>query len=63
MSYVFTEQGIAMLSAILKSDIAVEVSVKIMNSFVEMRNFLLSNREMFTCLDRVEFKQLETDKS
>lgn len=62
MPYVFTEQGIAMLSAVLKSDIAVEVSVKIMNSFVEMRNFLLSNREMFARLDRVELKQLETDK-
>ena len=62
MPYVFTEQGIAMLSAVLKSDIAVEVSIKIMNSFVEMRNFLLSNREMFARLDRVELKQLETDK-
>ena len=60
--YVFTEQGIAMLSAVLKSDVAVEVSIKIMNSFVEMRNFLLSNREMFARLDRVELKQLETDK-
>jgi len=62
MPYVFTEQGIAMLSAMLKSDVAVEVSIKIMNSFVEMRNFLLSNREMFARLDRVELKQLETDK-
>lgn len=60
--YVFTEQGIAMLSAVLKSDIAVEVSIKIMNSFVEMRKFLLSNQEMFARLDRVELKQLETDK-
>lgn len=51
-----------MLSAVLKSNIAVEVSVKIMNSFVEMRNFLLSNREMSARLDRVELKQLETDK-
>ena len=62
MPYVFTEQGIAMLSAVLKSDVAVEVRIKIMNSFVEMRNFLLSNREMFARLDRVELKQLETDK-
>ena len=62
MPYVFTEQGIAMLSAVLKSDIAVEVSIKIMNSFVEMRNFLLSNREMFARLDRLELRQLETDK-
>jgi len=36
MPYVFTEQGIAMLSAVLKSDIAVEVCIKIMNSFVEI---------------------------
>ena len=62
MPYVFTEQGIAMLSAVLKSDVAVEVSIKIMNSFVEMRKFLLSNREMFARLDRVELKQLETDR-
>ena len=60
--YVYTEQGIAMLSAVLRSDVAVEVSVKIMNSFVEMRKFLLSNREMFARLDRVELKQLETNK-
>ncbi len=60
--YAFTEQGIAMLSAVLKSDVAVEVSIKIMNSFVEMRKFLFSNREMFARLDRVELKQLETDK-
>lgn len=58
MPYVFTEQGVAMLSAVLKSDIAVEVSIKIMNSFVEMRNFLLSHSEMFARLDRVELKQI-----
>lgn len=60
--YAFTEQGIAMLSAVLKSDVAVEVSIKIMDNFVEMRRFLLSNKEMFARLDRVELKQLETDK-
>ena len=57
MPYAFTEQGISMLSAVLKSDVAVEVSIKIMNSFVEMRRFLLSNKEMFARLDRVELKQ------
>ena len=62
MPYAFTEQGIAMLSAVLKSDIAVEVSIRIMNSFVEMRKFLLSNQQLFSRLDRVELKQLETDK-
>ena len=42
MPYVFSEQGIVLISAVLKSDIAVEVSIKIINNFVEMRNFLLS---------------------
>lgn len=62
MPYAFTEQGIAMLSVVLKSDIAVEVSIRIMNSFVEMRKFLFSNQQLFSRLDRVELKQLETDK-
>ncbi|EJU21546.1 hypothetical protein HMPREF1143_0287 [Peptoanaerobacter stomatis] len=60
--YAFTEQGIAMLSAVLKSDIAVDVSIKIMDTFVRMRNFFISNEDMFSRLDRVELKQLETDK-
>jgi len=76
MPYAFTEQGIAMLSAVLKSDIAVDVSIKIMDTFVEMRKFLLTNQELFSRLDRLELshldlkkeidkgmdKQLETDK-
>lgn len=51
-----------MLSTVLKSDVTVKVSIKIMNSFVEMRNFLLSNRKIFAGLNRVELKQSETDK-
>ncbi|MDO5095711.1 MAG: ORF6N domain-containing protein [Peptostreptococcaceae bacterium] len=62
MPYMFTEQGIAMLSSVLKSDVATKVSINIMRAFVEMRKFVLSNREMFARLDRVELKQLETDK-
>lgn len=62
MPYVFTEQGIAMLSTVLKSEVATNVSVNIMWAFVEMRKFLISNQEMFARLDRVELKQLETDK-
>lgn len=62
MPYMFTEQGIAMLSSVLKSDVATKVSVNIMRAFVEMRKFVLSNREMLARLDRVELKQLETDK-
>ena len=57
MPYMFTEQGIAMLSSVLKSDVATKVSVNIMRAFVEMRKFVLSNSEMFARLDRVELKQ------
>jgi hypothetical protein len=51
-----------MLSAVLRSDVAVQVSIKIMNAFVEMRRFLVSNAAIFERLDRVELKQIETDK-
>ncbi len=40
---VFTEQGVAMLSTILKSKIAVEVSIRIMDAFVSMRHYISSN--------------------
>ena len=62
LPYVFTEQGIAMLSSVLNSEIAAKTSINIMRAFVEMRKFLISNNEMFARLDRVELKQLETDK-
>ena len=41
--YAFTEEGVAMLSAILKSEIAVEISIKIMNAFVAMRKYIGNN--------------------
>ena len=59
--HVFTEQGVAMLSAILHSPTAVKVSVKIMDAFVAMRRFLVSNAQVFQRLDRVEYKLLESD--
>lgn len=62
MPYVYTEQGIAMLASVLKSEIATTVSVYIMRTFVEMRRFLISNAAVFGRLDRVELKQLETDQ-
>jgi hypothetical protein len=42
----FTEQGVAMLSSVLKSDWAVQVNIAIMRAFVQMRKFLLSNEEL-----------------
>ena len=50
-----------MLSAVLHSDAAVDISIRIMNAFVAMRHFLLSNAQVFQRLDRIEYKQLETD--
>ena len=47
LPYVFTEQGVAMASAILRSDIAVKMSVEIMEAFVEMRRMLISNASLF----------------
>jgi hypothetical protein len=52
--YVFTEQGIAMLSAIINSDIAVEMSIKIMNAFVQMRKFINKNINMLTELNEIK---------
>ncbi len=60
--YAFTEQGVAMLSAVLHSQTAVEISVKIMEAFVEMRKLILNNASIFQRLDNIEQKQLEGDK-
>lgn len=63
MPRVFTEQGVSMLSAVLRSDTAFEVSVRIMDSFVEMRHFIASNAVMFDQIRVVELRQLEYQKS
>ena len=62
LPYVFTEQGIAMLAGVLKNDIAIQVSISIMNAFVEMRKFLVINGQLFERLTNVEYKLLEHDK-
>ncbi len=62
LPYVFCEQGIAMLSAVLRSDVAVKVSIEIMDAFVEMRRMLISNASLFHRLDNMELKQLQADQ-
>lgn len=62
LPYAFTEQGVAMASAILRSDIAVRMSVQIMEAFVEMRRMLISNASLFHRLDNIELRQLEADQ-
>jgi len=58
LPYVFTEQGIAMLSTILKTEVATEISIKIMDAFVAMRHYISSN----LLPGVVEHKLLEHDK-
>ncbi len=62
LPYVFTEQGIAMLSGLLKNEIAIQVSINIMNAFVEMRKFIATNSNIFDLSTRMEHKFLEYDK-
>lgn len=62
LPYVFTEQGIAQLSSVLHSPVAIEVSVKIMNAFVYMRHFLISNAAVFQRLENIEKHQIATDQ-
>ncbi len=60
--FAFTEQGVAMLSTVLKSANATSVSVAIMRAFVMMRRFLTANAALFQRMDMLEHKQLETDR-
>jgi len=61
LPYVFTEQGVSMLSAVLRSDTAIKVSIKIIDTFVNMRKFISQNALIFQRLDSLEYKQLQTD--
>lgn len=63
LPFAFTEQGIAMLSGVLRSDVAVQVSIRIMNTFVEMRHFIANNALLFEKVSDIELKQLEYQKS
>lgn len=62
LPFCFTEPGIAMLSAVLHSDTAIGVSVRIMDTFVEMRRFISNNALLFERISDVELKQLEYQK-
>ena len=66
LPYVFTEQGIAMLSGLLKNEIAVQVSIKIMDAFVEMRKYINLNKHLFekvvTIENKMDKKFIEYDR-
>lgn len=60
--YAFTEQGVAMLSAVLKSETAIKVSIQIMNAFVAMRRFMQNNLQLFDEIVAIKHHQLDTDR-
>ena len=59
MPYAFTEQGVAMLSSVLRSQTAIEVNIQIMRAFVSMRHFMVNNASVFSRLETIEYHQLE----
>ena len=58
-TYAFTEQGVAMLSSVLRSQTAIEVNIQIMRAFVSMRHFMVNNASGFSRLETMEYHQLE----
>ena len=62
LPYVFTEQGVSMLSAALRSDTAIQVSINIINSFVKMRRYLVQNAGLFQRVEALEFNQKMTNQ-
>ena len=61
-AYAFTEQGIAMLSSILRSERAIDVNISIMRAFVAIRRFVSDHAGLVQRVGAIELKQLETDK-
>lgn len=62
LPYAFTENGVAMLSSVLRSERAIEVNIRIMRAFTMMRNLIKKHGSLFQRLDRLEMKQLKTDE-
>ncbi len=63
LPYAFTEQGVANISSILTSKRAIEVNIQIMRAFIQMRQFLLTNKDTFQRLNIIETKLLEHDNN
>lgn len=63
LPFVFTEQGVAMLSGVLNSNKAIKVNIEIMRVFISMRKFIKKNSDLFSKVDSLEKKQIETEKN
>lgn len=62
LPYAFTEQGVAMLSSVLRSENASKVSVVLMRAFVAMRHYLIENKDVYVSLNNINNKLIEHDK-
>ena len=62
LPYVYSEQGIAMLTSVLHTERAITASILIMEAFVEMRHFIANNAALFDRISNMELKQLEYQK-
>ena len=62
LPYVFTQQGVGMLSGLLRSGIAIETNIKIMRAFVAMRRFIVQNAGILMRIANLERHQIETDE-
>ena len=62
LPYAFTENGIAMLSSVLRSETAIDVNIRIMRAFTAMRRFVSDHAGLVQRVGAIELKQLETDK-
>lgn len=62
LPYAFTENGIAMLSSVLRSPTAIEANIRIMRAFTSMRHFFANNAQIFQRISTIEYHQIETDK-
>ena len=61
LPYVFTEQGVAMLSSVLRTDVAEDISIKIMDAFVAMRHYLYENKDIYLTLNNINNKIIDHD--
>ncbi|NQU86563.1 MAG: ORF6N domain-containing protein, partial [Mariniphaga sp.] len=60
--FVFTEQGVAMLSSVLNSDLAIQVNIRIIRVFTKMRSLLSTHKKILQKLEQIEKKDIEQDK-
>lgn len=58
----FTEQGVAMLATVLRTEVAEEVSIKIMDAFVAMRHFIIDNKDIYKSINNINNKLIEHDE-